>query len=138
MNARKGLTLFEVVIALAIFLMSMAAIFQLIEYNTRSAFEVEQLTQASLHCQSKLAELASGAVPFESAGLTPLDDSAEWFCQVDVSEDVALGLHFVEVTVQHGDGDNPEVKVTLRQKMIEPAMRGSTHDASALAAGGAP
>src|SRR4029077_4158954 len=58
---RPGLTLFEVVVALAIFLMALVPIGQLVNMGGERALDVAQQAQASLLCQAKLDSVKCGA-----------------------------------------------------------------------------
>ncbi|MDB5339359.1 MAG: hypothetical protein JWN70_4978, partial [Planctomycetaceae bacterium] len=54
---RRGLTLFEVLIALVIFVGAMAAIGQLVANGVRAALQARFQTQAAMMCEAKLAEV---------------------------------------------------------------------------------
>ena len=57
---RRGLSLLEVILALAILALSMAAIGELIRIGTRSARGAEDFTRGQILCESKLSEIISG------------------------------------------------------------------------------
>lgn len=128
MNARQGLTLFEVVISLGIFLVSMAGLYQLLNFTNDRVSEIDLHTQASLYCQSKLAELTTGIITFESTDWTTMEEDPLWSYQVEVAPAEVDGLSSVRVAVKYGDADPPEMVVSLAQLMIDPKKRGSTLD----------
>ena len=62
-GGRPGLTLLEVLVALAIFLLSFAAISQLVTTAGHRALEARRKEEAARLARSKLAEVFAGAVP---------------------------------------------------------------------------
>ena len=61
-GSRRGLSLFEVVIALTIFACSMGAIGHLISTGVRAAVRSRLESQAIMRSESKMAEVAAGCV----------------------------------------------------------------------------
>ena len=55
-STKRGFTLFEVLLALAIFAVSLAAIGQMMSNGLRGAVQARLQSQAVLRCQAKLAE----------------------------------------------------------------------------------
>jgi hypothetical protein len=88
---RQGLSLLEVVLAMTILLVSLAALGQLVTTGLNSASRARDLTYAQLLCESKLGELVAGLVPLEPTFDAPvaayLDDTVEneWLCDVEVN-----------------------------------------------------
>ncbi|MBI3410662.1 MAG: hypothetical protein HY040_20185 [Planctomycetes bacterium] len=124
---RPGLTLFEVVISLSIFLVAMVPLWHLVNIGSERALDVQQQAQASLLCQAKLAEVISGAESLSSGGPNPFkeDSAKDWQWRLDASEDVT-GLWRVRVTVQRDRADGSTFEVSLSQMVLDPAVRGST------------
>src|SRR5260370_28861378 len=58
---RAGMTLLEVLISLAIFMLSLVAIGRLVSLSSERAREVQLKAEGMLKCQSKLAEIVGGA-----------------------------------------------------------------------------
>jgi hypothetical protein len=117
-----------VVLALAIFLASMAALAVLVNAASTRAVLAQQRQDAIFKCQSKLAELASGAVPLGSQGDTPFDEDNSWLWSADVSQNVT-GLWTVALTVSRDtSGGGEPVQVTLTRMMLDPSIRGNTAD----------
>jgi general secretion pathway protein I len=99
---RRGITLYEVVLALAIFSGSVAAISEGIATGTRAALQSRLQSQAILLCESKMGEIVSGALPPASAGPAPftMEPGLDgWTWLVAVRPSPRLGLMSVEVTV---------------------------------------
>lgn len=128
-SARRGLTLLEVVVSLAIFLFSLAAITHLISLSSQNVMMANLRSQAGLMCQSKLAELLSGAIPFDSSGYASFPENPEWQWKVEsqANSDVQ-GLYNVEVFVKKDREQGPPVEVSLRQMVFNPSFKGSTLD----------
>jgi len=123
---RSGLTLLEVMIALAILGTSLAAIGELIRIGADAADRATELTTAQFFCDSKLAEIKSGVLPADSVGPIPFEifeteEPWEYMVLVDSVDD--QGLLLVEVTVsQLREDGRPPAMVTLTTWMIDPTM----------------
>ncbi len=92
------MTLLEVIVAMAIFLMSLVAIHQLVAIGTDRALDVKWQSRASLRCQSKLNECIVGLQPLQASGsYAAFDNDTElptllW--KVDAEQDtVTNALH---------------------------------------------
>ena len=125
-TTRSGLTLLEVMIALAILGTSLAAIGELIRIGADAADRATELTTAQFLCDSKLAEIKSGVYPADSIGPVPFEifeTEEPWEYMVLVDSVDEQGLLLVEVTVsQIRDDGRPPAMVTLTTWMIDPMM----------------
>ena len=121
-NCRDGMSLLEVILAIAILGGALAIIGELIRIGSRNAASARDLSTAQLHCESKLAEVAAGVEPLEGGG-GPLDETGEWTYSV-VSEPVDdLGLIGVTVTVQQDPAQIARpLSFTLTRWIIDPAV----------------
>ena len=125
-TTRSGLTLLEVMIALAILGTSLAAIGELIRIGADAADRATELTTAQFLCDTKLAEIKSGVLPADSIGPIPFEifeteEPWEYMVLVDSVDD--QGLLLVEVTVsQLREDGRPPAMVTLTTWMIDPYM----------------
>lgn len=130
-RGRQGLTLFEVVVALSIFIVAMVPLWHLVNLGTEQALEVQLQAQGALLCHGKMAEVISGAELLESIGATPFKEESarDWQWQMDASEDVT-GLWKVRVSVQRQRSDGSMIEVVLSQMVLDPAIRGGTLSAS--------
>jgi type II secretion system protein I len=139
-RSRRGITLLEVLISLAIFLFSLAAIAQLVRAASDRAVQANRRQQAIFLCQSKLAEFAAGYVPMSSQGDTAFDsdqnwaDVHDWTWSADVQQNQANNVWQVAVTVTF-PGSNG-VQVTLTRMLLDPSARGNTMDPSSTAGTG--
>jgi prepilin-type N-terminal cleavage/methylation domain-containing protein len=98
---RRGLSLLEVMLALAILGGALTAIGMLVRLGSRAAVESREMTQAQLLCESKLAELTAGLLPVEPGGPWQFDlpEQAEWVYFVDIEPVPLPGMVQVTVTV---------------------------------------
>ena len=99
-SRRQGITLLEVLLAIAILGGALAAIGELIRLGVRSAGAAQQETFAHLLCDSRMAEVAAGAVPPESVGQTACEEATDWVYTIEVTPADQTGLLQVMVLVQ--------------------------------------
>jgi general secretion pathway protein I len=101
---RRGITLYEVVIALVIFSGAIAAISQAVSTGMRAAVQSRLKSQAILLAQSKMQEVIAGVVPrqsvAESAFTEPQLDGWKWGLSVKPGPHTGVMLVEVEVTYQ--------------------------------------
>lgn len=125
--SRRGITLFEVVLGLVIFLVAYPALNTLVQMGTFRAEEAQYVAQASLHCRSKLAELSVGAEPLEGTDWTPLGELPNWSWRAEVTPAELANLHAVQVWVKFETGGRP-IETTMSRFLLDPSVRGSTQD----------
>lgn len=101
---RSGLTLFEVVISLAILLVSMAAIAPLVATGSRAAINANLASEAALRCETKLAEILAGVEPMTPTASVPFVDSSSWTWTLEVATANGVdNLLMLTVTVRSAD-----------------------------------
>jgi general secretion pathway protein I len=128
---RRGLSLIEVLLALAILVMSLAAIGRLVDIGTERGNDARLYTRGARLAQAKMAEVEAGviAVSSESSGQFDGDDSV-W--SYTVSPTQAQGnypnLYTVTVTVTRDFGGR-HIEVNLVQMIFDPSMMGSAAQA---------
>ncbi len=122
---RRGLTLLEVLVSVAIFLGSLTAIMQLLNTGQQAEVSARLQSEAVLRCDSKMAEIVAGIEkPVSSADGTFLDDEiGSWKWSADVTNGAATSLLKITVTVEHTpDGKNPNAAFTLTRYMRDPQL----------------
>src|SRR5262245_56385775 len=130
-NARPGLTLLEVIVALAIFLMALIGIGQLITMASDRAVETQQQGHAVQLCQTQLAKVAAGITPLQSPSDTPCEEDSEWNYTVNCEQDSAIqGLWRVQVQVSRQRSDGTRIEASMSQFVLDPSIRGSTADST--------
>jgi hypothetical protein len=83
---RNGMTMYEVVLSLAILMGSMAVLGQLISTGSRAATQSRLRTQAMLLCQTKMAEVIAGSVLMQAVNDDVLESTAtgDWVWSLQV------------------------------------------------------
>ena len=126
--ARPALTLMEVLVSLAIFLLSLAALTRLVSMAGERALEAQYRSQATMYCLSQLAEAEAGSIALGSQGGGPLDDDPDYEWSMDAEQGQVAGLWNVTVTVTHKNPGGSPVKVSLSKMVLDPSAVGSTQD----------
>jgi prepilin-type N-terminal cleavage/methylation domain-containing protein len=119
---RRGLSLMEVILAIAILGGALATIGELIRIGARNAAITRDLTTAQLYCESKMNEAASGVIDLENLETETLDEEGEWMCVITTEALDQQQLIAVTVTV----GQNPDefarpVSFSMTRWIIDPA-----------------
>lgn len=120
-----GLTLLEVVIALAIFLMALVPIWHLVSLGGERALDVQQQAQASMLCQGKLDSVKIGAEPLNGSGTVDIG-SLTWMYTIESTLTEVDNLYSTKVSVKYDRPDGKSVEASLTQMVIDPSVRGST------------
>ena len=133
--ARPALTLLEVLIALAIFLMAMVVFGEMIVRNGQIARDIQRQNLATRLCKSKLQEVLSGAVPLTSQGDEAFDEEPDYTWSLQADSGAVDGLWNVTVTVtcKQADAADP-IQVAVTQMVLDPSIEGSTQDATPVSA----
>jgi len=123
-NDRRGMSLFEVIVALAIFVGSIAAIGQLVSTGVRGAVQARLQSQAVIRCESKMGEVVSGYLPLRSAASNVVfPDDASWNWSMAVAPGPHDGLYIVEITVAHLSGTTAgKQSFALRRLVRDPQL----------------
>jgi type II secretion system protein I len=126
--SRRGLSLLEVLVALAIFLLSFVAIGRLVTLASDHALDIQQQSQATRLAQSKLNEVIAGIESLQGgSGSFDEDPGWQWTVEAEQSSDVP-NLWTVTVTVTHPGEGGDDVTATLSQMVMDPSIRGSVFD----------
>jgi|GEM_PF-2054252 len=131
---RRGITLLEVLLAVAIFLFSLAAVSQLINVGGQRAEDIrgreEQL------CQSKLDEVACGALQVQpgSSQEGDFDEAPGWHWSVKCQPNNIPSLWNVTVTVTRKQPDGTKTEAILTKMVFNPGQLGSSLDPDRMAA----
>src|SRR5262249_2011511 len=125
---REGLTLLEVLVSLAIFLMALVGIGRLIALGNERALDVQQNAEALQRCQSKLAEVAIGSLALrsDSGGYdNQQSPGPNWSWTLECNPASVPNLWSVRATVKCQRQNGDTVQVTLSQMILDPSARGS-------------
>ena len=105
-RGRRGLSLLEVILAVAILGGSMAVIGNLYHLGYRSGLKSQLLNDANMIAGSTMAELVVGAIPLESTGDAEVPGNPGWFYSVDIQDSMQAGLFLATVVVRRGDEES--------------------------------
>jgi len=112
-RGRGGITLLEVLIALAIFLGAITVIGQIINTGSQAAIAAQQQAEAVRRCETVLAEALAGSIPMQDASGN-FEDDTDWSWSVIVLDGPHVDLLSLEVTVTHADQfGNEDERFTL-------------------------
>ncbi|HUY32905.1 MAG TPA: prepilin-type N-terminal cleavage/methylation domain-containing protein [Pirellulales bacterium] len=127
---RKGYTLLEVILALAILTGALAVLGELVRNGTRNAQMARDLSLAAVICEGKLGEISAGLLPTQGLKQTPIAEYPGWVLSVqsDSSASPATGsanqpgLLKLRVTVeQSADAQRRPVRLTVSEWFRDPA-----------------
>jgi type II secretory pathway pseudopilin PulG len=127
LQARDGISLLEVVLALAILAMSTAILAQIARTATDNGLLAHRLATAQILAESKMAEVVTGAIALQGAtGWTPINDtvpSGVWYYQIQqeqMTRKDMIGVRLA-ITDQIGMDEGKELFYLVRW-MIDPAL----------------
>ncbi len=123
---RSGLSLLEVLLSLAIFLLALVALGQLVSFGSERARDVQYLSIASVKAQSKMNEVIAGSLPMSGTGETTFDDDQDWSWSLTADADATPSLFHVTVTVSRSRPDGSRFEFKLDQLVLDPTLRGNT------------
>ncbi len=135
-NRRSGLTLMEVMLAIAIFGLALVAIGELIRIGSVSAAAARDLTEGQRLCNNVMAEVGAGIIPPESASETPIEGSEDWLYTIESAPlEEQEGMLRISVTVEQDKSlfVRP-ARFTLVRWMTDPAATEAAQAATAAAA----
>ncbi len=121
--ARRGLTLLEAMLALAILGLSIAATGELMRVGLRSAAAARDLTTAQLLCETKMAEISAGIIPPEPVLRMQDEFDPEWVYSIEQQIIEQPGLIAIRVTVEKDidEGRRP-ISFSLIRWVPDPAL----------------
>ena len=122
--SRTGITLYEVVVSLAILLVSLAALGELFATGSRAAAQSRLLSEATLRCQGKLSEVLGGVIPMAAVSNGAFEDAgSDWVWSLDVAAGPHPDVLALEVTVSHLDeSGKPNATSALRRYARDPQV----------------
>src|SRR5687767_3204208 len=139
LRTRRAFTLLEVILAVAVLAVSLAALGEVLRRGEDNAQESRDLTAAQLVAASKFAELTSGAVmlsPIASAPVPEIISRIPWVYSVESTPTPELGLVAVRVTVSQDPAQiaNP-IRYSLVRWMPDP-LAATTASSGTASSGG--
>ncbi|MBX3438968.1 MAG: hypothetical protein KF861_15865 [Planctomycetaceae bacterium] len=98
---RQGITLFEVLVSLAIFMGALAAIAQIVDTGTTASATGQLQSEAVLRCETKLAEVVSGIQAMDAVQGETFPDDASWSWSLAITDGPHPDLLQLTVEVSH-------------------------------------
>ncbi|MDZ4820548.1 MAG: prepilin-type N-terminal cleavage/methylation domain-containing protein [Planctomycetota bacterium] len=127
---KRGFTLLEVILALAILVGAIAVIGELVRNGLNSGTRSRELSRAALLCESTLAEVQAGLIPPTSSTTGNFPDEPGWTYSIDSAAGDVDGLLQVRITVTNTASYlRPQTTCSLVRWMRDP-----DYVASAMAA----
>lgn len=142
---KRGFTLLEMILSLAILAGAMAAIGELVRMGGARSSQAVELTQAELLAESVMAEIAAGVrtsdpvfmAPYEEAE-TDADGQPMWLYSIETESTAEQGMLSIRVTVARNDaGGGGGAEYSLVRWMIDPETL-ATLSAATTTTGGQP
>ena len=121
-SRRNGLTLYEVVLSLAIFVVALAAISQILNVGARSASEARLRSEAIVRCDSKMAEVVARVVPLKPVIDSEFEDdpSGRWKWGLELLPGPHPALLEAVLTVDYTGGERAfDVGCELRRWVLD-------------------
>jgi hypothetical protein len=113
----------EVILSLAILVMSLTAIGVLINMGSEHEMQARLQNAGTRLAQSKLSEVEAGIAPLEEGTGDFGENEPGWNWSIQ-AEDQGLNLWLVSVTVSR-EYRGTTIQISLTQMMLDPAYRGS-------------
>src|SRR5262245_53741092 len=107
-RTRNGLSLLEVLVALAVFLLSFVAIGKLVTLSSDHALDIQYQSQATRLAVSKLNEVVSGGIPLQSSS-GAFDEDPDWQWSIDAEQTDIPNLWTVTVHVSRPSEEGEEI-----------------------------
>lgn len=126
---RAGLSLIEVLLALAIFMMSLVVIARLVDMGTDRELEARLQTRGSRLAAAKMAEFEAGAIDISSTEGSFEGDDADWNWTATAELQGPPNLYLVTVTVTRDLKGRPYT-LTLAQMIFDPLVMGTAGEAT--------
>ena len=126
-TACRGFSLLEVILALSILAMAVAALGELARLGMNNSRIARDLAQAQLLCESKMAEISAGISTPDMVQRAVFSNGSDgidptWVYSIEQEPATTDGLIVVRVTVsQDLAGSQRPVEYTLVRWMIDPA-----------------
>lgn len=132
---RHGLTLLEVVLALAILAGSFAMLGQLVGIGVRAARNGQDLTRAHLLAESVMSEIAAGIVPAEAITGVAVDTDPGWTVSAEVLPTMYDGILQITVMTRRDNDTRGRSEYYLTRWLRDPSLAIPEDDAATTSGG---
>lgn len=118
---KRGLSLLEVVLAMAILGGALVMIGQLNNLGRMAASRARDMTTAQIYCEKMIAEITIGSVSPDPVSDSPLPDEDGWFYSIETGAASQPGLMAVRVIVRQDEKQFARpVNYSLVRWIVEP------------------
>ena len=117
-----GLSLIEVVLAMAILAGAMVALSQLIGLGLRSAAEARDLARAQILAESVMAEITIGTIPATSNNQMAIDSEPGWLVSITAGTTLQDGVIQVIVVTERQTDRTNAARFELSRWMRDPSL----------------
>ncbi|MCP4191456.1 MAG: hypothetical protein GY768_12595 [Planctomycetaceae bacterium] len=117
-----GLSLIEVVLAMAILAGAMVALSQLIGLGLRSAAEARDLARAQILAESVMAEITIGTIPATSINQMAIDSEPGWLVSITAGTTLQDGVIQVIVVTERQTDRTNAARFELSRWMRDPSL----------------
>jgi general secretion pathway protein I len=131
--SRRGFSLLEILLALVIFVGSVAVISGLVSLGVRGSLEARRMSKAVLLCESKMSEVVAGVEPLDPVSQATFEDEPGWVWSLEVVGGPVEGLMTITVIVEQTDESLFPVSFQLTRWMRDPDYVGEQILAQELA-----
>lgn len=122
-SSRAGVSLFEVLLAMTIFMGAYVAISGLTSSGMTIAVQGRLQTQAIMRCESKMAEVVAAIEPLEDTTEQQFEDDQNWNWSLQTGAGPHADIMLLMVTVTYApEGGEPGVSQTLTRFLRDPAI----------------
>lgn len=125
-SVRRGLSLLEVLISVAVFMGAMTAIMFALNVGQRAEVSARLQSEAVLRCESVMGEIVAGVSEAVSSddNVFSDDETGTWYWSADVTAGGASGLLQVTVVVEHRPEmtGEPNAAFSLVRYMRDPQL----------------
>jgi prepilin-type N-terminal cleavage/methylation domain-containing protein len=128
---RRGLSLLEVVLALAILSGAFASLTQLVSTGLRAAANARDLTRAQIMAETVVSEIVAGVTP--AAPITQAELEPGWLVSINVVPTVQDGVIQLVVGVERVNESRQSVRYEITRWLRDPDLPLPTDDAEAAA-----
>jgi len=97
---RSGMTLLEVVLAIAIFVGSIVAVGQIVSIGTRAAMQAQFQAEALLMAETKMDEVLSGVQPWQPVNGATVEENPSWTWSLTIEPGTHPDVVVLTLTMQ--------------------------------------
>lgn len=119
---RNGLSLVEVVLAMAILAGSMVALSQLVSLGLRAAAEARDLSRAQILAETVMSEIAIGITPATSVNRMAIDSEPGWLVSITAGTTLQDGVIQVILVVERDSARQNAARFEMSRWMRDPSL----------------